>query len=79
MKKLFFGVLIVIAALVFHKLLSQAAATRQQREIAQITEATIFDVSDEQITEADLSETAQEVEEDNPELTSGDDETVVAE
>lgn len=79
MKKLFFAVLIVVAALVFHKLLSQAAAARQQREIAQITEATIFDVSDEQITEADLSETAQEVEEDNPELTSGDDETVVAE
>lgn len=79
MKKLFFALLIVVAVLVFRKLIAENASAEQRYGTETISEVTVFDIRDEQISEDDLNEKAEEVEEEHPELTAGDDETVVAE
>lgn len=83
MKKMFFTVLIVVAALVVSKLLEQERSARAEaaaaEQMAAVSETTVFDVKDEQISEEDLADDAVDVEEVNPELTANDDETIVAE
>lgn len=83
MKKMFFTVLIVVAALVVSKLLEQERSARTEAPVAEhmaaVSETTVFDVKDEQISEEDLADDAVDVEEVNPELTANDDETIIAE
>jgi len=80
MKKMFFTVLIVVAALVISKMIQlKKTDEATAADLAAANEAIVFDVANEQITEEDMTDTALEVEEENPELTANDDETIVEE
>lgn len=85
MKKVFFAVLVIVAVLVATRLYEQAKENAPKIEVIEevITpsEEQIFDVKDENISDEDIvvEEQADDIEEENPELTQDEDETIITE
>lgn len=81
MKKLFFAALIVITVMVIVRLAQQnrLIETDAGKIVAENSEEKIFNVKEEDISDEDISieKEADDVEEETPELTQDEDETIV--